>query len=349
MSPPREQRESVVTQAAEWLQRLEQDEFDAVQRRKFRRWMRKPAHVQELAQLCLLDAVLHHTPLKTESWRERANNVIPFESFGSVIRPRGPQPSVAPPAPRFSAWKIAAAASVLLAMLVASAVSLTPRDQAIVTHAGHWDRQMLDDGSVVRVGPGTELRFHFDDQARAVTLVRGEALFDVAKDPSRPFVVMTDAGTVQAIGTEFATVDVGDEVIVTVAEGKVAVTAAMAAAGRAPMLPLEANRQVVLSQSGAGEPTEVDAEFELKWLLDWYEYDGERVDEIIAQLNSRNATQVTVNDPRVLRLHMSSLAFKPSQPEDFVAKINEWYAASRKKTDDPTRPAPTEALRLNRP
>ncbi len=206
-------------------------------------------------------------------------------------------------------------------------------DQVIVTKQGRWDKQLLEDGTVVYAGPRTKLRFHFNDEMRAVTLVRGEALFEVAKEPGRPFIVTTDAGTVQAVGTEFATADLGDTVVVTVAEGKVVVTpTAIRDDGMQPMTPVVAGQQVVLSPTGASTPVAVDTDRELKWIRDWYEYDGERVGDIVAQLNLRHDVQVIVDDPQVARLRMNSLTFKPSQPEDFVRKINRWYEDYPHKT-----------------
>jgi hypothetical protein len=88
----------------------------------------------------------------------------------------------------------------------------------------------------------------------------------------------------------------------------------------------------------------VDADHELMWLRNWYEYEGERVGDIVAQLNLLNEAQVIVDDPRVLRLRVNLLSFRPSQPEDFVRKINLWYV------DYPGKTSPhANALRLQRP
>jgi transmembrane sensor len=239
------------------------------------------------------------------------------------------------------------AASVVLAVLAMTLSSFVNTDQVIVTKQGRWDKELLEDGTVVYAGPRTKLRFHFNDETRAVTLVRGEALFEVAKEPGRPFIVTTDAGRVQAVGTEFATADLGDTVVVTVAEGKVVVTpTAIRDDGMQPMTPVVAGQQVVLSPAGASAPVDVDTDRELKWIRDWYEYDGERVGDIVAQLNLRHDVQVIVDDPQVTRLRMNSLTFKPSQPEDFVAKINRWYQDYPHKTG--SQPG-AKVLHLERP
>jgi ferric-dicitrate binding protein FerR (iron transport regulator) len=99
------------------------------------------------------------------------------------------------------------------------------------------------------------------------------------------------------------------------------------------MTPVVADQQVVMSPTGASAPVGVDANRELKWIRDWYEYDGERVGDIVAQLNLRNDVQVIVDDPQVARLRLNQpLTFKPSQPEDFVRKVNRWYQDYPQKT-----------------
>jgi transmembrane sensor len=332
MNPTPEQG-AVIKQAVEWHQRLREGELDQAARREFTRWLEaSPAHFQELAQICALDVLLQG-PMKKGVPRSQASNVINFDSYASVSRPR-PQPRQMTSATmRFPARKFAMAASVVLAALAMVLSSFVQTDQVIVTNQGRWDKQLLEDGTVVYAGPRTKLSFHFNDQTRAVTLVRGEALFEVAKEPGRPFIVTTDAGTVQAVGTEFATADLGDTVIVTVAEGKVVVTpTAIRDDGMQPMTPVAAGQQVVLSPTGTSAPVAVDTDRELKWIRDWYEYDGERVSDIVAQLNLRHDVQVIVDDPQVARLRMNSLSFKPSQPEDFVSKINRWYEDFPDKT-----------------
>ncbi|HEY0681673.1 MAG TPA: FecR domain-containing protein [Steroidobacter sp.] len=309
---------TVTTQAIEWHQRLKQGELDTAERTEFRAWMRSPANVKELAHICLIDASLGS--LKGAE-RGLPKNVVDFQSYAPVIRPRAAQ--VAEPKRSRLTAKIAIAASVLLAVVIGVVATFGTADQEIVTSEGRWDKQLLDDGTVIHAGPRTKLRIHFDEQVRSVELLRGEALFEVAKQPERPFTVSTYAGRVQALGTKFAMAEAGADIVVTVLEGKVAVTATD---GAQPIAPLGANQQVVLSQGSVSQPVTVNAERELKWIRNWYEYDGEPVGEIIAQLNQRHDAKIVVDDPQVIRLRMNSLAFKPSQPEDFVNEINRWYA-----------------------
>ena len=332
MNPTREQQLLAAHEAAEWNQRLAAGDLDESQQREYKLWLRSPLNAREMARICLIDTLLHRGALRSGAGHRAPAKIIDFEAYAPITRPRAHAQSTG--RPRASGWKVAAAAAtagllILTAVFMMTLRDVTPTEHLIVTRVGKWDKQLLEDGSVVYVGPDTELRFHFGTELRSIAVLRGEALFEVAKDPGRPFVVGTSAGSVRAVGTEFAVAYQGDSVVVTVAEGKVAVTPEGPGNSLQPIIPLTANQQVVLRPTGADEPLAVSADHELKWIRNWFEYDGERIGEIIEELNRRHAAQVVVDNSEVVRLRMNSLVFRPSEPEDFVGKINQWYAASR--------------------
>lgn len=133
-----------------------------------------------------------------------------------------------------------AAAAVLLVIVALSVYrgGLMPARQAGAltetdrTAPGERKMVTLGDGSRVWLSPGSELEFpgRFDGTERMVKL-EGEAFFDIAKDPVRPFRVVTGDVVTRILGTSF---DVNayrerNYVSVTVATGKVAVTGGAAA------------------------------------------------------------------------------------------------------------------------
>src|SRR5690606_5730758 len=85
------------------------------------------------------------------------------------------------------------------------------------------DRQILPDGSSAELNSGAQFALEFTPERRVVRLLRGEALFDVVKDPSRPFIVAAGQIKVQAVGTMFTVRHSVDEVAVLVTQGQVAV------------------------------------------------------------------------------------------------------------------------------
>jgi transmembrane sensor len=62
---------------------------------------------------------------------------------------------------------------------------------------------VLTDGSVVFLNTDSQMSVQFSTEARNINLLRGEALFDVAKDKQRPFVVSAGDTRVRAVGTSF--------------------------------------------------------------------------------------------------------------------------------------------------
>lgn len=98
-----------------------------------------------------------------------------------------------------------------------------------VNTSGGELRLHLSDGSAVTLAHGSSLRckrVFGDEQFREVYL-KGEAFFEVAKDPSRPFLVHTDELVTRVLGTSFRVKASEDnkEVVVSVRTGKVSVYA----------------------------------------------------------------------------------------------------------------------------
>ena len=73
-----------------------------------------------------------------------------------------------------------------------------------VTAIGERATFTLNDGSVVTLNTNSQLAVDFSEGRRDIRLSRGEASFDVAKNPDRPFVVRAGEGVVWAVGTAFS-------------------------------------------------------------------------------------------------------------------------------------------------
>ena len=85
--------------------------------------------------------------------------------------------------------------------------------------------KQFPDGSLIRMNVDTALQIHYSVHARDIELPNGEAVFEVAHDPSRPFVVHTPSARVRAVGTRFNVYQRQDApTVVSVLEGRVQVT-----------------------------------------------------------------------------------------------------------------------------
>ena len=97
------------------------------------------------------------------------------------------------------------------------APSATPAKVALV------EQRVLEDGSTIDLNRGAAVAVAYTLETRRVTLLRGEARFQVAKNPARPFIVSAGGVDVRAVGTAFHVRMESDVVAVVVTEGKVQV------------------------------------------------------------------------------------------------------------------------------
>src|ERR1700734_2214440 len=143
-----------------------------------------------------------------------------------------PAPAAAAAAARSRRLKwTAVAAGVLVAAVGALFWYAHPRSHDFETATGEQRTFELEDGSVVSLNTHFRVAVRLTAHVREVRLVRGEALFHVAHDPSRPFLVSTDDAVVQAVGTQFDVYRRDDGTVVAVLEGRVNVTKAQAPGG----------------------------------------------------------------------------------------------------------------------
>jgi transmembrane sensor len=273
----------IAEQAAEWLARL--PSADQRQRTEFMQWLRySPVHVREFL-LAL------HTAERLGLFRPRAHesgNVVPLN------------PSNAPRAadtPRSKGlWRMAAsiAAALTLTLLLAT-LKIAWLDQTVRSDAGEWVTIHLDDGSTVVLGPRSQLTVDLSDRTREIRFARGEALFEVAKDEARPFVVTTDFATVRALGTKFGVDLVNGEIRVTVETGSVVVTQKFPER----TFTVTASQELHSTATGDWVALPVDAARKLAWGEKRLIFNDETLADAIAEFNRRNAVQLRVDDPSV--------------------------------------------------
>lgn len=121
----------------------------------------------------------------------------------------------------------AAGMAACLALITVSGVLHRPWSALYADHVtdpGERRELRLQDGSLLWMNGDTVLSVDYSQNRRGITLYQGQALFEVAKDPSRPFIVHAAQGDVQAVGTRFDMDQRGDQVTVQVSEGIVQVS-----------------------------------------------------------------------------------------------------------------------------
>lgn len=121
----------------------------------------------------------------------------------------------------------------------------------------------LEDGSTAWLGADSAIRLSFDAGERRVTLLSGEAYFEVESDAARPFRVVADGVETTVLGTAFDVRADADAVSVAVNRGRVAVAAAAAEAEAGA--PLEAGDWISIDASGRTERGRSDPELAGGW------------------------------------------------------------------------------------
>jgi transmembrane sensor len=108
-----------------------------------------------------------------------------------------------------SAWKrrFVLAGGIAASLAIALGVTLQRPDKVqeriFSTAIGQIREVVLADGSVVFLNTNTEIRVRFSEKFRDISLLRGEAQFDVAKNKNRPFIVTAGNTRIRAVGTSF--------------------------------------------------------------------------------------------------------------------------------------------------
>jgi transmembrane sensor len=142
------------------------------------------------------------------------------------------------------------AASVVVAMFGGTALYWFEYQRGVyATDIGEQRSIRLDDGSTVELNARSKIRVALHEHERDVVLIEGQALFQVAKDHARPFVVHSGDTSVLAVGTEFDVYRHHSGTTVTVVEGRVAVfPSTLPTADQAPDLTVRAP-----SEAGTGK------------------------------------------------------------------------------------------------
>ncbi|WP_129791500.1 FecR domain-containing protein [Sphingosinicella sp. CPCC 101087] len=197
-----------------------------------------------------------------------------------------------------SRWRrYAIAASLILAILVGG-ITYDRFVGRIATARAEVREIALDDGSRAVLNGGAVVQVRYDENSRQIVLRRGEALFDVAHDTSRPFVVTADDVTVRAVGTRFAVAVEGGDIEVTVAEGTVEV----AKAGEPPRL-IRANQQFVVAPTGPRRASLDEAEIgrRLAWERGLLVFSGQSLERAASEVSRYSPVPVVIDDPTLAR------------------------------------------------
>lgn len=249
------------------------------------------------------------------------------------------------------AGTLAAAAAVVagLAWWPATAPATPAFSTFASTEIGAMRRLTLPDGSVVRLNTDTAVAVLFTATERRVKLVRGEADFQVAKNPAYPFIVSAGRVAVRAVGTAFDVRMRPAAVEVLVTEGKVRVDdaakgkslLAAPATGDTPLL-VAGQRAVIAVETtpavaatvAAVAPTEIGQA--LAWEERRLEFVATPLGDIVAEFNRYNLHKLVITDPRLAARRFGG-TFPASDYEELVRLLEADFGAVAERGENETK------------
>ena len=177
--------------------------------------------------------------------------------------------------------------------------------QVITAPKGSMKQVMLPDSSTVQLNAGTSLKFpvSFGDTKREVTLINGEAFFDVKHDVKRPFMVHAAKVITQVLGTSFNIKFYKElpDIQVYVNSGKVEVH------DQRHTLGFYTPRQQVTynKQHESFTRQELTADHSLSWMHEELILDNASFKEITVYLQNRYNVNFKYNEKRLAQQHYS--------------------------------------------
>jgi transmembrane sensor len=214
---------AIEVEAWEWLSRLDGDDpLSATEHAQFREWKsRSPAHQQQIEQAASVWGQMNvltelAVPADQPDQTGQAQRLSIFASLTYWLKQ-----TIAPNGPTLLPRGLALASVFSVAAVISLILIQSPDTNLYITQVGEQQTHQLADGSVIQLNTNTQVQVDYSGDYRKVSLIAGEAHFDVAKDTNRPFQVYAGTGRVQAVGTGFAVHLVNQALEVTVTEGRV--------------------------------------------------------------------------------------------------------------------------------
>jgi transmembrane sensor len=322
---------SIAEQAGAWDARLRAPDCTDEDRARFAEWRdADPAHQQSFERLQAIVATLRHersradiSALRDEAlraterhrrrvWFGAAAAAVTAVTLGAVVW-NGPSPD----------W---------LREPLAALVTRLSGAQVYSTSTGQRSTFVLEDGSSIELNARSRIEVRFSDYRRDVALVEGQALFNVAKDLRRPFIVHAGDRQVLAVGTRFDVRLDSTSVQVTLLEGKVRVEENTAMWKHGQEIELTPGKQLVARQNEAA--ADVVRDIDVAKVTGWREgriyFDDLPLAEAVEEMNRHSTVHIQIDSAELAGLRVNGM-FKAGEQEVFVSALQEYFPISAER------------------
>lgn len=281
--------------AERWFSRLRAADCSAAERMAFLQWRALPEH----------DAAY----VQTEQLWKQIGALAQMEEMQawSQAALRSGATQLSSPRKRMNRTRgmkaLALATAAMLVLGVGALLSLqAPQAEPTLQEYAATDQLRtieLPDQSVVTLNVDSVVEAEYSETARVLHLRRGEAVFEVHSDPSRPFVVEAGLGEIRALGTRFMVRRQEQATTVTHLRGRIAVTSA-----GTEVLP-EVGEQLRVYSSGKVERRKVDLVDVQSWMSGRLVFRATPLAEALDEVNRYAERQLRITDPALARMPIS--------------------------------------------
>lgn len=275
--------DAVVDEALNWFLKLKDRPQDEQLKNAFEAWLNvSPNHIIEFRNI---------EDLWGSKVFQAAVETLPQTSVKSKRRQ-----------PWFGFRNIAIAAS-LAAVTAVGAMRLPDMmlwmEADYMTATGEIQQQNLPDGSSVLLNTGSAIKFDFENGKRFVSVLKGEAFFDVKHDPEHPFRVQSAFGSVEVKGTAFSVKEATNHVDVILERGQVEVRCDCEQGAMALLRPGET---ITLTSDSLSAIKPIDAEQALAWRDGRVIFTDVALSDVLSELKRYYSGKIFVADDRINRL-----------------------------------------------
>lgn len=332
-------QKAIDSEAQAWFLLRQERSLSQPEQEEFERWHNEPTHQQSYQQLhdicngLEILAQQQGSALKAEANAGFGLNKLLAQFFRGLSL--GGTPT----------W---ATAMLCLVLLAGGANWLMPTPdsdrQLFTTTIGEQQQLTLADGSQVFLGADSQIQVQLKDHRRDISLIKGQAFFNVSKDVQRPFFVNSGSASIRVVGTRFDVRRVLDKVKISVEEGIVEVThqqrkkldkpsGQAVAAGRTQRL--VKGQQVRLNAANMSAINVVPEANLGSWRNGQLAYNNAPLSELVADINRYRQGRISLSDNTLGDLRITS-SFAITQLDTVVELLEQSLPVTVRK-DGPKR------------
>lgn len=352
----------IYEEACEWFVECRGGDLDDADRREFDRWLRKsPEHLSAYLEVA---AIWNEGPSLDPGHKWDADTLIAqaAEDHDNVVPLSGLAPgdsSSRAPVQRMERESrptrrvFAIAASIAMVSLAVGTLvwSQLFRAPTYTTAIGEQRSIALADGSTVELNSRSRIEVRYSERERAVELLEGQALFRVAKDHARPFIVTSGDTRVRAVGTQFDVYKKRNGTIVTVVEGRVAILTSddvqeigadavdlypapsissspaegeqgAARDGSGAGILLSAGEQLTVTRDTVQKTARPNIASATAWTQRQLVFESASLSQVAEEFNRYNERQLVIQDAELYDFHISGV-FSSTDPASLIRFLRE--------------------------